>query len=368
MKLECLTIVFVDIKDYTSKTNDHSRQANESLLARFAALVKPLVRSFHGTVIKAIGDAYLISFKSPTDSLLCAMAVLDQLARRNAQLPPDLRFELRFAINAGEVRLDRGDVFGEAVNVAARVEGLAAGGEIYFTETVYLMMNKSEVPFEEVGLRKLKGIQQEVRVYRVPKLAEVGVYQLAPAEGAVEEEAAGPQPHALPYGGLALRRVDAGWDDAEGDAEGAFYLGAALMEAHDAAATRAGRFADAWWRRALAPGYYAALWLGAMAGLAFKAATYRGLRARGRRTLRLLGSNSAYRGKALSALLLALLLLGAAFLGWRQHRLALQAQQQAQALQLLVEQKEAAASKAKAREAQAQQALKKEQGKFHLPW
>ena len=106
MRLEVLTIVFVDIKDYTRKTSDQSRQANERLLARFAGLVKPMVRVFNGTLVKSIGDAYLITFKSPTDSLLCAMAAQDQLANRNALLPKDERFEVRFAINAGEVRIN----------------------------------------------------------------------------------------------------------------------------------------------------------------------------------------------------------------------------------------------------------------------
>ena len=165
MKLECLAIVFVDIKDYTPKTAGQSRKANERLLGRFAGLVRPMVRAFNGNVVKVMGDAYLITFKSPTDSLLCAMAVQDQLSNRNLQIPESERFELRFAINVGEVRVQKKDIFGTAVNIAARIEGLVDGGEIYFSEAAYLMMNKSEVPFEEIGYHKLKGIQNEVEVF-----------------------------------------------------------------------------------------------------------------------------------------------------------------------------------------------------------
>lgn len=116
---------------------------------------------------------------------------------------------IRFAINLGEVRVERGDVFGEAVNIAARIEGLAEGGEIWFSESVYLTMNKSEVPFEEVGKRQLKGIEEPVGVYRIPKLAEVGSYKLAPKAGLAGKDATGrpADPRALPYGGMALARL-----------------------------------------------------------------------------------------------------------------------------------------------------------------
>jgi class 3 adenylate cyclase len=344
MKLECLTIVFVDIKNYTSKTSGQSRRANEALLARFAGLVKPMVRSFNGTVVKALGDAFLISFKSPTDSLLCAMAVQDQLHARNAQWAERERFELRFAINAGEVRVDRNDVFGEAVNVAARIEGLADGGEIYFSEIVYLMMNRSEVPFKEVGLRKLKGIQKAVRVYRVPKLKEVGVYKLAPHEDA---DGAGPalKTRPLPFGGLALKRVRSAAADLA-DADGSFYLVQALADAHYKATARAGRFGPkSPGQRILAPARYLGSFVAGAAAIPFSPATYRGLRARLRRDLRQLRDSGPLRTKLLTRLALAALMLAAVLFGWRRYELVqqaeLRAEQQAKILRVEVRREEA---------------------------
>ncbi|HME90076.1 MAG TPA: adenylate/guanylate cyclase domain-containing protein, partial [Myxococcaceae bacterium] len=119
------------------------------------------------------------------NSVLCGMAIQDRLARRNAEVPEQDRIAVRVAISLGDVRLERRDVFGDPVNVAARVEGETPAGEVWITEAVYLSMNKSEVPAEEIGARALKGIAQPVMLYRVPRL-----------DGA------------LPFGGLALARAD----------------------------------------------------------------------------------------------------------------------------------------------------------------
>jgi class 3 adenylate cyclase len=363
MKIEVLTIVFVDIKDYTSKTSDQSRRANERLLERFAGLVLPMVRAFHGSVIKSMGDAYLITFKSPTDSLLCAMAVQDQLASRNTALAKDERFELRFAVNAGEVRIEKRDVFGEAVNIAARIEGLAKGGEIYFSEAVYLMMNKSEVPFEEVGPQKLKGIGEAVRVYRIPKLSEVGAYKLAlVADGLADTEA---MPKRLPFGGLALKKVHTHMTGQAVEVDGALYLGGALSEMHYSAGSKAGQMAaEAWWWRVLRPLVYLIAFGQGGLRLAFSPKTYLGVVARLKKTVKLLQQSSAYRKRVFRRSAVLALILAAVFLGWREYALA----KEAQAYKALVQQKEQAAAQAQAREAAAQKALSKEKKKMHFPW
>jgi len=214
MRTENLTIAFVDIKDYTPRTSDTSREDNEKLLGKFGSLVRPLAKAFHGKVVKSLGDAFLLTFASPTDCLHWAMAVQDHLAETNLGLEEAERFEVRVAINVGEVRVEHGDVFGEAVNIAARIEALADGGEICFSEAVYLVMNKSEVPSAEVGKRELKGVPEPVRIYRVPKANEGTAYRLAmpaPSESELASESAAQEEHPLslqlPYGGLSLQKV-----------------------------------------------------------------------------------------------------------------------------------------------------------------
>ncbi len=197
---ENLAIVFVDIAGFTPKTSSQTREENLRLLKRFDGTVRPVVRAYSGRVVKNIGDAFLLTFRSPTDALLCSMALHDWITETETGVDPAERFTIRAAVNVGEVRLEGGDVFGEPVNIAARIEGKAGAGEIYFSESAYLSMTKSEVPSEEVGYTELKGIPGKVRLYRVPRATEAGFTMKRPDNG---HSAAGK----LPFGGLGLERV-----------------------------------------------------------------------------------------------------------------------------------------------------------------
>jgi class 3 adenylate cyclase len=96
------------------------------------------------------------------------MAAHDRLFEYNATVIDKDRFSIRVAVSAGEVRIKKGDVYGEPVNIAARIEGIAPAGEIWFSEAAYLSMTKSEVPAEHVGSKSLKGIPEEIKIYRMP--------------------------------------------------------------------------------------------------------------------------------------------------------------------------------------------------------
>ncbi len=198
MKTENLAIVFVDIAGFTPKTSSQTREENLRLLKRFEGTVRPVVRAYNGRVVKNIGDAVLATFRSPTDALLCSTAIHDWLAETETGVDPAERFTIRAAVNVGEVRIEGGDVFGEAVNIAARIEGKAGAGEIYFSESAYLSMTKSEVPSEEVGYTDLKGIPGKVRLYRVPHANEAGF--------PVKQQGQQAEP-VLPYAGIGLQRV-----------------------------------------------------------------------------------------------------------------------------------------------------------------
>jgi class 3 adenylate cyclase len=200
MKTENLAIVFVDIAGFTPRTSAQTREENLRLLKRFEGTVRPLVRIYNGRVVKTIGDAFLLTFRSPTDALLCSTAIHDRLAESDAAIAPAERFIIRAAVNVGEVRIEGGDVFGEAVNIASRIEGKANAGEIYFSESAYLSMTKSEVPSQEVGYTELKGIPGKVRLYRVPHAGETGF--------PMKRDDAGPTtPSKLPFAGLGLDPV-----------------------------------------------------------------------------------------------------------------------------------------------------------------
>jgi class 3 adenylate cyclase len=199
IKTENLTILFVDIAGFTLTTSRQSRAENAYLLQTFDTTLLPLIKRFKGVVVKSIGDALLITFRSPTDAMLCSMALQDAMHEYNLNAPEDKRIHIRVAANLGEVRVTKNDIFGEPVNVASRIEGIAPADEIYLSEAVYMAMNKAEVPAQEVGFKELKGIPQAVRIYSIPRFATP---RLVP-----ENAPAGEQGNELlfPYGGMHHR-------------------------------------------------------------------------------------------------------------------------------------------------------------------
>ncbi len=136
------------------------------MLRQHDQLLLPIVALFRGRRIKSIGDALLVVFQSPTDAVRCGMAMQDALAEYNRTVSTDDALHVRVALNQGEVRVERGDIFGEPVNIAARVESITPANEVYFSESVYLAMTKAEVPSEKVGVHELKGIPEPITVYR----------------------------------------------------------------------------------------------------------------------------------------------------------------------------------------------------------
>jgi class 3 adenylate cyclase len=161
-----LAIMFTDMKGFTRRTSHQSRAENEAMLHRHQELVCPVAQEYSGTVVKSLGDSYLVTFESCTDAVLAAIEIQKGLADYNAECCREDAMELRIAISAGDVRVDQKDVFGEAVNIASRLEEITGANEICFTDSVFFSMNRSEVSYREIGLRRLEGIPYEVRVYQ----------------------------------------------------------------------------------------------------------------------------------------------------------------------------------------------------------
>jgi adenylate cyclase len=203
LKTANLAIVFTDIQGFTERTSRQTLEENQRLLRTHNELLAPVFKAFGGRIIKSIGDAFLVTFESPTQAVLSGMAIQDRLWQYNRGVPDAERLDVRVAINVGEVRLESNDVFGEPVNIASRVESIAEAGQVFFTEAVYLAMNKAEVPSQEVGSFELKGIPGKIRVFRVPRApyrVETPSVVHLPSEPSLENE----QP---PFGNLALSRV-----------------------------------------------------------------------------------------------------------------------------------------------------------------
>lgn len=167
MSTRNLTIMFTDIKGFTERTSGSTRQDMKALLDIHDRLLVPVFGHFDGTIVKTIGDAFLVHFDSPTDAVLCGVTIQEVLRQHNEGTSDSERLDVRVAINVGEVDLRDGDVLGEAVNIAARLEGVTEAGEVWFTDAVYQTMNRSEAPSAEVGERIFKGIPHPIRVYKV---------------------------------------------------------------------------------------------------------------------------------------------------------------------------------------------------------
>lgn len=167
MPTKNLTIMFTDIKGFTARTSEETREGVVKLLAEHEQLLLPVIRYFDGHVVKTIGDAFLACFDSPTDAVLCGLTIQEVLRQHNAFVEEKNRLQVRVAINVGDVELKDGDVLGEPVNLAARLEAITDAGEVFFTEAVYLSMNRREVPSAEVGERTFKGIPYPVKVFKV---------------------------------------------------------------------------------------------------------------------------------------------------------------------------------------------------------
>lgn len=164
--LENLTIMFTDIVGFSDLLEKLPRAESEKLLERHDKILTRVIRRFAGKTIKSIGDSFLVIFRSPTDAVICGMAIHDALweeNQKNEHLPP---IHIRVALNTGEVRLTNHDVYGDAVNIASRVEQITPTGSVYLSEAVFLSMSKSEVILDKIGRFEFKGVSNEVNVYQ----------------------------------------------------------------------------------------------------------------------------------------------------------------------------------------------------------
>ena len=152
-----LVLLLSDMKGFTARTSRQTREENARMLALHDALLVPVVKGYRGRKVKGLGDAMLAAFLSPTDAVLCAMAIQDRLADWNARAQPGERIEVRIALSQGEVRRARGDLHGEALQLLLEAEARAEAGEVLLTDAVYLSMSKSEAATEIVGQLPLRG-------------------------------------------------------------------------------------------------------------------------------------------------------------------------------------------------------------------
>ncbi|MGY8665316.1 SUMF1/EgtB/PvdO family nonheme iron enzyme [Bradyrhizobium sp. UFLA05-109] len=131
-------------------------------------LIQPSIVEHHGTLIKTTGDGFIAIFDSPVEAVRCSIVIQQNLVGRNATLPKDSRIEYRIGVNLGDVIVEPDDVYGDGVNIATRIEGIAEPGQVFISGAIYEQIKHKVVcGYESLGDRKVKNITDPVRVYRV---------------------------------------------------------------------------------------------------------------------------------------------------------------------------------------------------------
>src|SRR5216683_4420386 len=147
----------------------------EGTLARLKAhrreLIDPKIAEHRGRIVKTTGDGMLVEFASPVEAVRCASEIQKVMRERERSLPEDQRIEIRVGINLGDVIMDEDDVYGDGVNIAARLEAIADPGGVLISNAVFEQV-RDRVPgsFEDLGDRQVKNIARPVRVYRLAQL------------------------------------------------------------------------------------------------------------------------------------------------------------------------------------------------------
>ena len=161
-------ILATDVAGYSRLMGIDEEGTLARLKAHRSALVDPMVNEYRGRIVKTTGDGLLVEFASVVDAVRCALDVQRGMAERNTDIPQEKRIEFRIGINVGDIIVDGSDIFGDGVNVAARLEGLAEPGGIFVSSRVQEdVQGRIDVNFEDAGEQTLKNIARPVRVYRV---------------------------------------------------------------------------------------------------------------------------------------------------------------------------------------------------------
>jgi TolB-like protein/class 3 adenylate cyclase len=181
-------ILVADIVGYSRLAGADEERTLARVRGLRSDLIDPAIAAHHGRIVKRTGDGIVIEFRSVVDGVRCGIEVQQGLIERNAGVPPDRRIEYRVGIHLGDVvEEDDGDLMGDGVNIAARLEGIAEPGTIYLSEDAYRQVrDKLSQSFTDLGEKELKNIVHAMRVY-----------ELRPAQDAAPRISAGSSPERI---------------------------------------------------------------------------------------------------------------------------------------------------------------------------
>jgi adenylate cyclase len=161
-------ILAADVVGYSRLMGEDETGTLNALNMHRAEFIHPTVAEYRGRIVKLMGDGALVEFPSVVDAVECAVTVQRGMVERNAGVPDSKQITFRIGINLGDVIIDGDDIYGDGVNIAARLEGEAEPGGICISGDAYRqVLGKIDHAFDDLGERTLKNIAEPVRVYRV---------------------------------------------------------------------------------------------------------------------------------------------------------------------------------------------------------
>ena len=176
------TILFADVFGYSRMMRADEERTLVDLRAHLAELVAPVIEQFHGRIVKTVGDGVLVEFGSAVEAVRSAVELQRGMAERNAGVPAERQQAFRIGLHLGDVIVSDDDVFGDTVNVAARLQGLAEPGSIVLSTSVYEQVrDKLALPFRDLGNRSVKNIDRPVHIYALGTAADGGTATPVPS-------------------------------------------------------------------------------------------------------------------------------------------------------------------------------------------
>ncbi|MGD9045600.1 MAG: adenylate/guanylate cyclase domain-containing protein, partial [Desulfobacterales bacterium] len=166
-KRKLAAILSADVEGY-SRLMDDDEEATVRTLTTYRTAIAELVQKFRGRVVDSPGDNILAEFASVVDAVNCAVEIQRELAKQNAELPDNRQMQFRIGVNLGDVIEEEGRIYGDGVNIAARIEGLADAGGVCVSRTAYDHIRKKlRLGYEFLGEHSVKNISEPVAVYKV---------------------------------------------------------------------------------------------------------------------------------------------------------------------------------------------------------
>jgi adenylate cyclase len=166
-------VLAVDVAGYSRLMGRDEERTLAQLKTLRKTLVDPAIASHRGRIVKTTGDGMLVEFASAVDAARCAVEVQREVAEQNTGISPELRIEFRIGIHLGDIIIDDNDIFGDGVNIAARLEGIAEPGGVCISDDAYRQIRgKIDIAFEDIGKQALKNIAEPMPAWKIPPAGE----------------------------------------------------------------------------------------------------------------------------------------------------------------------------------------------------